>query len=77
MQLLAVYDNPRIGAWTASYVWSSARGDLNSIDNFLGDFPAFVVRPNEYGLQPFDTPHRFLAYGQLRMRYDINISPFV
>jgi hypothetical protein len=77
LQLLAVYDNPRIGAWTVSYVWSRARGDLNSIDNFLGDFPAFVVRPNEYGLQPFDTPHRFLAYGQLRMRYEINISPLV
>jgi hypothetical protein len=77
LQLLAVYDNPRIGTWNASYVWSRARGDLNSIDNFLGDFPAFVVRPNEYGPQPFDAPHRFLAYGQLRMRFDINISPVV
>ena len=65
------------GTWNATYVWSKARGDLNSIDNFLGDFPAFVVRPNEYGPQPFDAPHRFLAYGQLRMRYDINISPLV
>ena len=77
LQLLAIYDNPRIGTWNATYVWSKARGDLNSIDNFLGDFPAFVVRPNEYGPQPFDAPHRFLAYGQLRMRYDINISPLV
>ena len=77
LQLLAIYDNPRIGTWNATYVWSKARGDLNSIDNFLGDFPAFVVRPNEYGPQPFDAPQRFLAYGQLRMRYDINIAPLV
>ena len=77
LQLLVVYDNQRIGTWNASYVRSNARGDLNSIDNFLGDFPAFVVRPNEYGPQPFDAPHRFLTYGQLRMRYDINISPVV
>ena len=77
LQLLAVYDNPRTGTWNASYVWSNARGDLNTIDNFLGDFPAFVVRPNEYGPQAFDTPQRFLAYGQLRMRYDINVSPLV
>lgn len=77
LQLIAVYDNPRIGRWNASYVWSRARGDLNSIDNFLGDFPAFVVRRNEYGPQPFDTSHRVLAYGQLRMRYDINLSPLV
>jgi len=77
LQLVAIYDNPRTGTWNATYVWSKARGDLNSIDNFLGDFPAFVVRRNEYGPQPFDAPHRFLAYGQLRMRYDINISPLV
>ena len=75
LQLLAIYDNPRIGTLNATYVWSKARGDLNSIDNFLGDFPAFVVRPNEYGPQPFDATHRFLAYGQLRVRGDINIAP--
>ena len=76
-QVIAIYNNPLIGTWNASYVWSKARGDLNSIDNFLGDFPAFVVRRNEYGPQPFDAPHRFLAYGQLRTRYDIDISPLV
>jgi hypothetical protein len=75
LQVLAIYDSPRIGTLNVAYVWSKARGDLNSIDNFLGDFPAFVVRPNEYGPQPFDAPHRFLAYGQLRMRYNINIAP--
>ena len=77
LQLLAIYDHPRIGTWNTAYVWSSARGDLNSIDNFLGDFPAFVVQPNEYGPQPFDATHRFLSYGQLRMRWDINIAPLV
>ncbi|MGI9066496.1 MAG: TonB-dependent receptor [Pyrinomonadaceae bacterium] len=77
LQLLAIYDNPRIGTLNATYVWSNARGDLNSIDNFLGDFPAFVVQPNEYGPQPFDAPHRFLAYGQFRIPWDINISPVV
>ena len=77
LQLLAIYDNPGIGTLNATYVWSRARGDLNSIDNFLGDFPAFVVRPNEYGPQPFDAPHRFLVYGQLRMPLDINIAPLV
>jgi hypothetical protein len=77
LQLVAIYDHPRIGTLNATYVWSTARGDLNSIDNFLGDFPAFVVQPNEYGPQSFDAPHRFLAYGQLRARWDINIAPVV
>jgi len=75
LQLLAIYNNPRLGYWNASYVRSSARGDLNTVDNYLGDFPAFVIRPNEYGPLPFDTPHRFLLYGELKMRYDIKISP--
>jgi len=77
LQLLALYDNPRVGTLNAAYVWSSARGDLNSIDNFLGDFPAFVVQPNEYGPQPFDATHRFLAYGQFRLRWDINVAPLI
>jgi hypothetical protein len=77
LQLAAIYDNPRIGTLNATYVWSTARGDLNSIDNFLGDFPALVVQPNEYGPQPFDAPHRFLTYGQLRARWDIKIAPVV
>jgi hypothetical protein len=77
LQLLFTYDKPRLGNWNASYTWSSARGDLNTVDNFLGDFPAFVVRRNEYAPLPFDAPHRFLVYGQFKTRYDINISPAV
>lgn len=80
LQLLAAYNNPnnpRIGNWNVSYVRSSARGDLNTIDNFLGNLPAFVVRPNEYAPLPFDAPHRFLLYGQLNTRYDITVSPSI
>jgi len=75
LQLAAIYDSPRAGNWTCSYVWSSARGDLNTVDNFLGDLPAFVVRANEYGRLPFDTPHHLLAFGRWKTRYDITISP--
>lgn len=75
LQLAAIYDSPRVGNWTCSYVWSSARGDLNTIDSFLGDLPAFVVRANEYGPLSFDTPHHFLAFGRWKTRYDITVSP--
>lgn len=75
VQALAVYSSPRLGVWNASYVWSSARGDLNTADNFLTDLPAFVIRPNQYGPLPFDAPHRFLFYGQKSLPHDINISP--
>ena len=77
LQLLFTYEKPSLGNWNASYTRSSAQGDLNTVDNFLGDFPAFVVRRNEYAPLAFDAPHRFLVYGRLKTRYDINISPSV
>lgn len=74
-QLLALYDNPRFHNWTVSYVWSKAQGDLNTADNFLGDFPAVVVRSNQYGTLPFDIPHRFLAYGEVKAPHGITLMP--
>jgi hypothetical protein len=75
LQLLAMYSSPRFGQWNASYVWSSARGDLNTADSYLGNFPSFVIRPNEYGPLPFDVPHRLLIYGLMNMPHDISFSP--
>ncbi len=77
LQLLSIYKNPKWGYWNASYTWSRAQGDLNTADNYLGDFPAFVVRPNQYGPLPFDAPQRFLLYGELKMPSEITISPSV
>lgn len=77
LQFLLVYNKPVLGQFNFSYVFSRSRGDLNTADRFLGDTPAFVVRPNEYGRLPFDTPHRFLVYGQIDVskKYDIRVSP--
>jgi hypothetical protein len=75
LQALAVYNSGRFHNWNLSYVWSRARGDLNTADNFLGDFPALVVRANEYGPLPFDAPHRFLAYGELKAPYGLTVTP--
>ena len=75
LQLLALYDSPRFHNWNVSYVWSKARGSLNTADNFLGDFPPYVVRANQYGTLPFDIPHRFLAYGELKVPHGITAMP--
>lgn len=77
IQVLASYNNLRYGNWNASYVWSQSRGDLNTADALVGNFPSYVVRPNEYGRQPFDTPHRVLVYGQIDLPYDIRVAPLV
>jgi hypothetical protein len=77
LQALGTYTNRRLGNWTASYTWSRAQGDLNTADNFLGDFPTLVVRANEYGRLPWDAPHRFLAFGQLKAPFGLMVSPAI
>jgi len=74
-QLLALYDNNRFHNWTISYTWSKAQGSLNTSDNFLGDFPTFVVRPNVYATLPFDSPHRFLAHGEIKVPHGFVVMP--
>jgi hypothetical protein len=75
LQALLAYSGERFRNWNISYVWSRARGDLNTADNFLADFPALVIQPNQYGPLPFDAPHRFLAYGEIKAPYQIFIAP--
>lgn len=77
LQVLATYDGRRAGNFTASYTRSSARGDLNAINEILGDVQPIVIRPNERGPLSFDAPHRLLAYGEIRAPSDLRISPVI
>jgi len=74
-EVLGIYDSPRFHNWTFSYVRSRAAGSLNTSDNFLGDFPTYVVRPNEYATLPFDVPERFLAYGEIKVPFKLTVMP--
>ena len=74
-QAIALYNGQRFRNWNVAYVWSRARGSLNTADNFLSDFPALVVRPDQFGPLPFDAPHRFLAYGEVKAPLDITLMP--
>ncbi len=60
-----------------SYVNSSVRGDLNDFNNYLGSFPAPIVRPNQFGDLPSDMPNRFLAWGVLPLPLKFSVSPIV
>ncbi len=75
LQMLASYVNEKLGNWNLSYTWSSSKGDLNSADTTLSEFPSIAIRPNEFAVQPFDSPHRVLAYGQFELPYDIRVAP--
>jgi hypothetical protein len=58
---------------TISYVLAKGTGDLNSYDQFYGNFRNPILRANEYGLIPTDVRHRLLLRGTLGLpgRWDL------
>jgi hypothetical protein len=62
-QITARYSPSEKAEVNVSYSWSRARGDLNTLSDTFIPFPTPVIRPNVYGVQPSDIPHRFLAWG--------------
>lgn len=60
-----------------SYVRSRIRGNLNEFNNYLGNFPYPIVRPDQYTNLPADLPHRFLAWGTVKLPWKARVSPLV
>lgn len=60
-----------------SYVRSRTRGDLSEFSNYLGNFPFPIVRPNQYANVGADLPHRFLAYGLIKMPWRMRLAPLL
>jgi hypothetical protein len=65
----------KAGSFTASYVHSSAIGDLNDFNQFYGNNPVAVIRPNERSRLAFDAPDRFLFWGEFSLPAKIMVSP--
>jgi hypothetical protein len=60
-----------------SYIWSRARGDLNSLSNIYIPFAAPVIRPNVYGILPSDIPNRVVGWGIFALPWKLTFSPLV
>ncbi|HKG97815.1 MAG TPA: hypothetical protein VKA97_08370, partial [Pyrinomonadaceae bacterium] len=60
-----------------SYVRSQARGNLNDFNTYFGNLKHAVIRPDEYGKQPFDVPNRLLFWGDFALPYDVVATPVV
>jgi len=61
-----------------SYTRSRARGNLNTFDNFLGNFPTLIVRPNLSSNLPADLPNRFLIWGTVNTHiWRLQVSPLI
>ena len=61
----------------ASYIWSRAHGDLNSLSNVMIPFAAPVIRPDVYGILPSDIPNRMIAWGIFALPWKVTFSPLV
>jgi hypothetical protein len=61
----------------ASYIWSQARGDLNTLSNVMIPFAAPVYRPDVYGILPSDIPNRLIAWGIFALPWKITFSPLI
>ena len=62
---------------TVSYIWSRARGDLNTMSNVYVTFQQPVIRPNVSGILPSDVPHRVVVTGAVRLPWQLTLSPVV
>jgi hypothetical protein len=69
VQVTARYSPNQKAELNASYAWSRARGDLNTLSDTFIPFQIPVIRSNVYGVQPSDIPHRFLAWGFLHLPF--------
>src|SRR5713226_9591856 len=60
-----------------SYIWSRARGDLNTVSNIFLPFEQPVIRPNVSGILPSDVPHRVVSWGVFHLPWSLTVSPVV
>jgi Carboxypeptidase regulatory-like domain len=62
---------------TVSYIWSRARGDLNTMSDVFMTFQQPVIRSNVSGILPSDVPHRVIVSGIAHLPWQLTLSPVV
>ena len=63
------------GHITASYVRSSAVGDLNDLGSIYGPTPSALIRANERAPLIFDVPNRFLVWTEFPVPWGLRAVP--
>src|SRR5258705_667764 len=75
LEVTAQYKFREHDEFIASYVRSSAIGDLNDFNSYFGNFENPIIRANERSRLPFDVPNRFLIRGEFHTKYGLTWSP--
>jgi len=60
-----------------SYIWSRARGDLNTVSNIFLPLEQPIIRPNVSGILPSDVPNRVVSWGVFHLPWSLTVSPVV
>jgi outer membrane receptor for ferrienterochelin and colicin len=75
LEITAKYNFREHDEFIASYVRSSAIGDLNDFNSYFGNFENPIIRANERSRLPFDSPNRFLFRGEFHTKYGLTWAP--
>jgi hypothetical protein len=70
----------RVGERTtlyASYTRSRALGELNDYNQFFGNFPYPLIRPNQFGTTSVDAPSRGLFWGVIGLPHKLDFIPIL
>lgn len=60
-----------------SYIWSRARGDLNTASNIFLPLEQPIIRPNVSGILPSDVPNRVVGWGVVHLPWSLTVTPVV
>jgi hypothetical protein len=72
------YRRSESSEWNFSYVYSVARGDLNTLAEIYVPFEQPVIRPNAYANLPSDTPQRAVTWGRFKTHvWGISAGPVI
>jgi len=63
------------GEWFFSFAKSRATGDLNAFTELYGNLREPILLPSEEGPLAVDVPHRFLAWGLMRLPWKLTLVP--
>ena len=60
-----------------SYTRSQAQGELNDYNQFFGNLPYPLVRPNQFGTMSNDVPNRGLFWGVIGLPHKLDFIPIL
>jgi hypothetical protein len=60
-----------------SYIWSRARGDLNTVSNIFLPLEQPIIRTNVSGILPSDVPNRVVTWGVVHLPWSVTVSPVI